>query len=154
VGGLAAITGAFLAGVGFGRGHLRAEIERHMHTLTYAFFVPIFFVSIGLRANAHLLAGPDVVFALVLLLVAILSKVIGCGLGARLGGFTPRESLRVGVGMISRGEVQLIVASVGVGAGLIKPELFAAVTLIVLVTTLVTPLLLRLTFPNEEASRA
>ena len=151
VGGLAAITGAFIAGVGFGRSRLRDEIERDMHTITYAFLVPIFFVSIGLKTNARLLAGPDVVFALVLVLVAVISKVIGCGLGARLGGFTNRESLRVGVGMISRGEVGLIVATVGVDAGLIKTELFSVVTFIVLVTTLVTPLLLRLTFASGRA---
>ena len=154
VGGLAAITGAFIAGVGFGRSRLRDEIERDMHTITYAFLVPIFFVSIGLKTNARLLAGPDVAFALVLLLVAVISKVVGCGLGARLGGYTNQESLRVGVGMISRGEVGLIVASVGVNAGLIKTELFSVVTFIVLVTTLITPLLLRLTFMNKEASHA
>jgi Kef-type K+ transport system membrane component KefB len=163
VGGLAAITGAFIAGVGFGRSHLRDEIERHMHTITYAFLVPIFFVSIGLKANARALSGPDILFALVLLLVAILSKVIGCGWGARLGGFSNRESLRVGVGMISRGEVGLIVAAVGVGEGLIKADVFSVVTFIVLVTTLVTPPLLRLTFmethpdataENKEASCA
>ena len=163
VGGLAAITGAFIAGVGFGRSHLRDEIERHIHTITYAFLVPIFFVSIGLKANARALAGPDILFALVLLLVAILSKVIGCGWGARLGGFSNRESLRMGVGMISRGEVGLIVAAVGVGEGLIKADVFSVVTFIVLVTTLVTPPLLRLTFmethpdasaENKEASCA
>jgi len=154
VGGLAAITGAFIAGVGFGRSRLRGEIERDMRTITYAFLVPIFFVSIGLKTNARLLAGPDVAFALVLLLVAVISKVVGCGLGARLGGYTNQESLRVGVGMISRGEVGLIVASVGVNAGLIKTELFSVVTFIVLVTTLITPLLLRLTFMNKEASHA
>lgn len=154
VGGLAAITGAFIAGVGFGRSRLRDEIERDMHTITYAFLVPIFFVSIGLKTNARLLAGPDVAFALALLLVAVISKVVGCGLGARLGGYTNQESLRVGVGMISRGEVGLIVASVGVNAGLIKTELFSVVAFIVLVTTLITPLLLRLTFTNKEASHA
>jgi Kef-type K+ transport system membrane component KefB len=154
VGGLAAITGAFIAGVGFGRSRLRGEIERDMRTITYAFLVPIFFVSIGLKTNARLLAGPDVAFALALLLVAAISKVLGCGLGARLGGYTNQESLRVGVGMISRGEVGLIVASVGVNAGLIKTELFSVVTFIVLITTLVTPLLLRLTFTSKEAAHA
>ena len=154
VGGLAAITGAFIAGVGLGRSRLRAEIEHSMRTITYAFLVPVFFVSIGLKTDTRLLAGSGIVFAIVLTLVAILSKVIGCGLGARLGQATPRESLRVGVGMISRGEVGLIVASVGVQAGLVKPDLFAVVTLIVLVTTLVTPPLLRLSFAEKEPSHA
>jgi Kef-type K+ transport system membrane component KefB len=154
VGGLAAITGAFIAGVGFGRSRLREEIERNMHTITYAFLVPIFFVSIGLKTNALLLAGPDVAFALALVVIAMVSKVIGGGLGARLGGYTYQESLRVGVGMISRGEVGLIVATVGVDAGLIQTELFSVVTLIILVTTLVTPLLLRLAFTQEETNHA
>ncbi len=153
VGGLAAITGAFIAGVGFGRSHLRSEIERHMHTITYGFLVPIFFVSIGLKTNARLIAGPDILFAALLILMAIIGKVVGCGLGARLGGFTKLESLRVGVGMVSRGEVGLIVASVGVAAGLIQPDLFAIVTFMVLITTLVTPVLLRFTF-EEEARHA
>ena len=151
VGGLAAITGAFIAGVGFGRSRLRDEIERDMHTITYAFLVPIFFVSIGLKTNARLLIGPDIWFVLALVLVAVASKVLGCGLGARLSGFNNAESLRVGVGMISRGEVGLIVATVGVDEGLIKTELFSVVTVIVLVTTLITPLLLRLTFASGRA---
>lgn len=153
-GGLAAITGAFIAGVGFGRSHLHSTINRSMHTITYAFLVPIFFVSIGLKTNARLLTGAGLLLALVLVLVAVLSKVLGGGLGARLGGFTNRASLRVGVGMISRGEVGLIVATVGVNAGLIKTELFSIVTLIVLITTLVTPPLLRQVFTDKEISHA
>lgn len=153
-GGLAAITGAFLAGLGFGRSHLHATIARSMRTLTYAFLVPIFFVSIGLKTNARSLTGPGLLLALVLVLVAIVAKVLGGGLGARLGGFSNRASLRVGVGMISRGEVGLIVASVGVNAGLIQTELFSIVTLIVLMTTLVTPPLLRHVFTDQEPKHA
>lgn len=153
-GGLAAITGAFIAGVGFGRSHLHATIARSMHTITYAFLVPIFFVSIGLKTNVRLLVGPEILLVFVLVIVAVASKVLGSGIGARLGGFTSRESLRVGVGMISRGEVGLIVASVGVSAGLIKTELFSIVTLIVLVTTLITPPLLRQAFTTKETSHA
>jgi Kef-type K+ transport system membrane component KefB len=157
VGGLAAITGAFIAGVGFGRSRLREDIHRSMHTLTYAFFVPVFFVSIGLKTDTRLLAaGPDVWLTVVLVATAVVSKIAGCGLGARGAGFTWRQSLRLGVGMVSRGEVGLIVASVGVSAEMVKPELFAVVTIIVLVTTLVTPPLLRLTFAEaeKEVSRA
>jgi len=154
VGGLAAITGAFIAGVGFGRSRLRDDIQRHMHTLTYAFLVPVFFVSIGLKTNARALDVSALWFAAALVLIAVVSKVAGCGLGARLGGFNNTQALRVGVGMISRGEVGLIVASVGVGAGLIQTEVFSVVTFIVLLTTLVTPLLLRLTYNAQEAGRA
>lgn len=153
-GGLAAITGAFLAGVGFGRSHLREEISRPMHAITYAFLVPIFFVSIGLKTNVRLLSPQDLLFALLLVLVAVVSKVLGCGLGARLGGFGNREAFRVGLGMVSRGEVGLIVATVGLHAGLVRESTFAVVTFIVLITTLVTPFLLRLAFRTKEAIHA
>ncbi len=153
-GGLAAITGAFIAGLGFGRSHLRAAIERSMHTITYALLVPVFFVSIGLKTDVRALAAGDLLLVAVLVLVAVVSKLLGSGLGARLGGFTNRESTRVGVGMISRGEVGLIVANVGVSAALIKTELFSVVTIIVLLTTLITPPLLRLAYANKEPQDA
>jgi Kef-type K+ transport system membrane component KefB len=149
-GGLATITGAFIAGLGFGRSHLREEVAGKMHTIAYSFFVPIFFVSIGLKTNIRLLTGDLLPLTLVLIAIAILSKIIGSGLGARAAGFDRQRSLRVGLGMVSRGEVGLIVASVGVSAAIIKTELFSVVTVIVLVTTLVTPLLLRWGFRDED----
>jgi Kef-type K+ transport system membrane component KefB len=153
VGGLAAITGAFIAGVGLGRSALREKIEDKMHAITYSFFVPIFFVSVGLEANLRQLSGPDVPFLLVLFVVAVASKIIGSGLGARLAGFDARESLRVGTGMVSRGEVGLIVASIGVIEGIIAQEVFSIVVILVLLTTLITPLLLRGVFAEASAAR-
>lgn len=150
VGGLAAITGAFIAGVGLSRSPLREKIESKMHTITYAFLVPIFFVSIGLEANAREITGDALPFLAALFVVAVVSKIIGAGLGARLSGFTNREALRVGLGMISRGEVGLIVASIGVRDGLIAPEVFSVVVILVLLTTLVTPILLRMAFPRTQ----
>ncbi len=149
VGQLAAITGAFLAGVMFGRTRHREEIEQGMHTLSYAFFVPLFLVSIGLEADVRSLAGSGVVFALVIVLVAIVSKVIGCGLGARLGGMSWPQAGRVGLGMISRGEVGLIVATVGLRRGLIDETVFVTIVIMVLATTLVTPFLLRWAFARR-----
>ena len=154
MGGLAAITGAFIAGVGLGRSALREKIESKMRVLTYGFLVPVFFVSIGLEANVREITGALLPFLFVLLIVAALSKVIGAGLGARLGGLNSRESLRVGVGMISRGEVGLIVAGVGVQQNLISLELFSVVVVLILLTTVITPLLLRAVFPNPTDSRA
>jgi len=148
VGGLATITGAFIAGVGLGHSSMRDKIEEKMHTLTYSFFVPIFFVSVGLEANLREISGPALPFLLVLFVVAIASKLIGSGLGARLGGFSNREALRVGVGMVSRGEVGLIVASIGVIEGIISQEIFSVVVVLVLLTTLITPVLLRAVFPK------
>ena len=154
MGGLAAITGAFIAGVGLGRTHLRDKIEAKMRVITYGFLVPIFFVSIGLEANLRAITGALLPFLIVLLIVAILSKVSGAGLGARLAGFNRAESLRVGVGMISRGEVGLIVAGIGVQEAIISQEVFTVVVVLVLLTTLVTPLLLRYVFPRPIVSRA
>lgn len=149
-GGLAAITGAFIAGVGLGRSSLRDKIERSMHAITYAFFVPIFFVSIGLHTDLHQMSSGAIPFAALLILAAIVGKVIGCGLGAKSSGFTWSEALRVGLGMISRGEVGLIVATVGITNGLITTEVFSVVTLLVLFTTLITPPLLRLSYAKSK----
>lgn len=146
VGGVALITGAFLAGLLLGRTEFRHELEEGIHTLAYAFFVPLFFVSIGLQANARDLGAGDILFAVAISAVAIVSKLLGSGLGARLGGFDNGASLRLGLGMISRGEVGLIVAAVGIAEGLIAANVFAVMVIMVLVTTLVTPPLLRVAF--------
>ncbi len=151
VGGVAAITGAFIAGLGLGQTRWREEIVRELQTMNYAFFVPLFLVGVGLQADARHLETSVLPLGLVLVVVAILSKILGCGLGARLGGFSNRQALRVGMGMISRGEVGLIVAGVGEGLGLISPQEFTLIVLVVLLTTLVTPPLLRWTFGEEQS---
>jgi Kef-type K+ transport system membrane component KefB len=143
LGGMAAITGAFLAGLLFARTPLRGRIETAMHSLAYAWLVPIFFVSVGLQANARALGPGDLPFAVLIIVVAILSKVLGSGLGARLGGLSNLEALRLGVGMTSRGEVGLIVASAGLSAGLVGERIFATVVLMVLATTLFSPIMLQ-----------
>ncbi len=150
VGGVAAITGAFIAGVALSTSPLKEKIARGIHSLAYAFFVPVFLVSIGLTANARSLSVNDLGLTVAISLVAILSKIGGAGIGAKLGGMTWQEALRVGVGMASRGEVGLIVASVGVGAGIVGSADFTAIVLMVLATTLATPPLLRLAFNKRE----
>jgi Kef-type K+ transport system membrane component KefB len=114
--------------------------------LAYAFFVPIFFVNIGLEVNMRAISGNAWVFAIVLTAVAVVSKLIGSGLGARVGGFGNRESLQLGIGMISRGEVGLIVASFALGQGLLSPEIFSIAVFMVIVATLLTPPMLRASF--------
>jgi Kef-type K+ transport system membrane component KefB len=150
LGGMAAITGAFLAGLVFGRSPLKERIQTGISTIAYSVFVPIFFVNIGLVANARELTGDSLVLMIGMVLVAIVSKVLGAGLGARLGGLTNREALQLGVGMMSRGEVGLIVVTVGVDNGLIEPEVFAAVVGVVILTTLLTPPLLRSLFDRPK----
>jgi Kef-type K+ transport system membrane component KefB len=154
LGGMAAITGAFLAGLLFAATPQRAQIEDGMHTLAYALLVPVFFVSIGLETDARVLGVEGVPFALLLIGIAVVSKVAGCALGALAAGFDGRDALRLAVGMTSRGEVGLIVATIGLGRGLIDERVFAAVVIMVLVTTLVTPLLLRLLYPRPGPAGA
>lgn len=151
-GGIAAITGAFMAGLGVRRARhgVVEEIERGLHSINYAFIVPLFFVSIGLRANLRLLTLDLLPFALVITVLAIITKIVGAGGGTKLAGFDNTSSLRVGLGMISRGEVGLIIASIGVGYGILSAEVFTTVVFVVLVTTIITPPLVRWSFMERK----
>jgi Kef-type K+ transport system membrane component KefB len=154
LGGVAAITGAYIAGALVAQAGFRHEVERLLKSVTYALLVPIFFVGIGLQTNVRTLDAGDIPFALVVVAAAVVGKVIGCGLGARFAGFTGPEALRIGVGMISRGEVGLIIATLGVQTGLLDTRGFAIMVLMVLATTVITPPLLRLVFPGPLPSEA
>lgn len=149
LGSMAAITGAFLAGLFLSRSPLRDRIQASVSVIAYGFFVPIFFISVGLVADTHMLLGQGMWLIIAMVLVAIVSKIAGAGLGARLAGFTNRESLQLGVGMMSRGEVGLIVATLGVSQGLLSGQVFAGVVGVVVVTTLLTPPALRFLFTRS-----
>ena len=151
LGGVAAITGAFMAGLFLARTPYVHQIESGISALAYSFFVPIFLVNIGLQANLRAISGAAWYLAIALTVVAIVTKVVGSGLGALLGGFNRRDSLRLGIGMISRGEVGLIVASVAMAAELVRQESFSEIVFMVIVATLVTPPLLRLAYREEPA---
>ena len=150
LGSVAAITGAFITGLGMRRSRHREELEEGLHRISYGFFVPLFLVNIGLGADVGALAPREAIFALIIIAVAVLSKMLGSGLGAWLGGFDRDAALRMGLGMISRGEVGLIVAGIGLAEGLISRELFAGIVLMVLATTLLTPILLRRAYAHLE----
>lgn len=157
LGGMAAITGAFLAGLLLARTRLKERIDTGISTISYAIFVPIFFVNVGLSANARLLTVDTAWFFILITILAIIGKVLGAGLGANLAGFSRLEALQLGVGMMSRGEVGLIVATVGIAEGLLFPEAFASIVGMVIVTTLITPPLLRVLFTrplNKKPSEA
>src|SRR5215218_2573641 len=146
LGSVAAITGAYLLGVVVVR---HADESHIVHagtaSLGYAFFIPIFFINIGLQARADgLIAAP--LLTIVLVVVAIATKVVGGGAGAWLGGFKGRAPLQIGIGMISRGEVALVIAGAGLANGLLTADLFSVLVVVTLVTTLVTPPLLRWSF--------
>jgi len=152
IGGMAAITGTFIAGLMFSRTREKERVEQGIHALAYSFFVPIFFVTIGLGANVRELKLDDLWFLFLISVVAILGKILGAGLGARLSKFSLRESLQLGIGMVSRGEVGLIVARVGVNQGLLTNDIFSAIVGMVLITTLVTPPMLRASFAQTATN--
>lgn len=147
LGGMAAITGSYLAGLFVAGTDSHETVAREIQPMINSFFAPLFFVSIGMEVNVWELKG-RLGFFIVLLAVAVLGKVIGCGAGARFAGFDNRESTIVGVGMIPRGEVGLITASLGYSAGLVTGNVYVQVVMVVLMTTLVTPGLLRVAFPR------
>lgn len=149
-GNMAAITGAFLAGLWLSRSPLRERISSSISVLAYGVFVPIFFINIGLSANLRNVTGGFVWLLVVMTIIAIAGKILGAGLGAKLSGFTNRESLQLGVGMMSRGEVGLIVAAIGSSTGFISQDYFSAVVGVVIITTLLTPPSLRFLFAKNE----
>lgn len=149
LGGMAAITGTFLAGLMFARSPEKDRLDRGVSAISYGFFVPIFFVNIGLSVNARQLEASVFWLFMAITVAAILGKLVGAGAGARLAEFSWRESIQLGAGMISRGEVGLILASVGISQGLINESVFSAIVGMVLITTLVTPPFLRAVFSNK-----
>ncbi|HJW89126.1 MAG TPA: cation:proton antiporter [Anaerolineales bacterium] len=154
LGGMAAITGAFLAGLMFARSPEKDRLERGVTSVAYSFFVPIFFVNIGLTVNVRELDPTVGWLFLAITLAAIVGKLFGAAFGARLAQFSWRESFQLGAGMISRGEVGLILASVGVGQNVLTSGEFSAIVGMVLVTTLVTPPLLRALFARGQLAPA
>lgn len=149
-GSMAAISGAFLAGLVLARSPVKEHIESGISALAYGLFVPVFFINVGLSANARELTLESLWLLLAMAGVAIVGKVFGAGAGARLSGFKNLESLQLGVGMMSRGEVGLIVASVGIEFGVIQQDVFAAIVGVVIITTLLTPPALRSLFPRTS----
>lgn len=148
--GIADITGAYFAGLMLCNSKISDYLDHRVETINNHFFSMIFFAGIGIKATFYGMGWDMWLFAGVLTLVAIISKLVGCGLGARACKFTRRESVQIGVGMVSRGEVALIVASKGQQVGLIDGDLFAPIVIMVIVTTLITPILLKVAFKDKN----
>jgi Kef-type K+ transport system membrane component KefB len=146
VGQMAALIGAFLAGLMFARTPEKGQIEQGITSLAYGLFVPIFFINIGLSIDLHSLQINAVWLILVVTLAAMAGKILGAAAGARAGGLPGHESFQLGAGMVARGEVTLIVAAAGSKAGLVDNGAYSAIVATVLLTTLVTPPLLRFAF--------
>ncbi len=141
--GIADITGAYLLGLFLSGHEVKPEICKKIAPMSYLIFSPIFFASVGLKVDINGITGKLVIFAIILLVVASMTKVVGCGIGAKLCGFNAADSTRIGVGMIARGEVALIVAQKGFAVGLIESEMFAPIVIMIIFTTVCTPLILK-----------
>ena len=141
--GVADITGAYLLGLFLSQHEIKHEIARKISVPSYLIFSPVFFASVGLKVNLDGLTKQLMIFSLILLAVAVVTKIVGCGLGAKLCGFTGEEALQVGVGMVSRGEVALIVAQKGYAVQLISADMFPPIVVVVIATTIITPVILK-----------
>ena len=148
--GVADITGSFVAGLAVSGLRRNEYVVSRFNTLSYMLLSPIFFANIGLAMTLKGLNGKLVLFMVLLMIVALISKVIGCGLGAKIMRYTNKESLQIGVGMISRGEVALIVASKGAVVGLMSEKYMTPIVIMVVFTTIITPILLKFVFPKQK----
>ncbi len=144
--GVADITGAFFAGLILCNvAKARKFVAKKFTVTAYMIFTPVFFASVGMRTDLKTMNSEIIVFALCLIVAAVASKIIGCGLGSKLCGLTGHQSLVVGVGMVARSEVALMVAQKGINAGMIDPAILPAIVLTVIASALLTPVLLKLT---------
>jgi len=150
---VATIIGAYIMGLFVGRTKIKKLVGERIEIIGYTFFIPIFFLGIGAKANLQQINTSSLVFAGVMVLTAILAKIIGSIIGALIGGFNLRQSYRIGVGMIARGEVALIITSMGFRKGIIGNDVFSGTILLVLVSSIVTPLLLTAAFKEKPVQK-
>jgi Na+:H+ antiporter len=153
--GVAGIIGTFFAGIAIAQTKFKEEIEHKVEPIANGLFVPFFFVSIGLAVSFDGISN-QVGFIVIFSVIAIVSKFIGSGIGAKVSGFNTKSSMGIGAGMISRGEVALILAAMGLESGLLPTQYYTAMIIVVILTTLVTPPLLKMFFGtrNEQVDRS
>jgi Kef-type K+ transport system membrane component KefB len=142
--GVADITGAFFAGLILcNLTKSRQYVAKKVTVTSYMLFTPVFFASVGMRTDLKTMNFGILLFALLLIVLTILSKIIGCGFGARVCGSKKHEALVIGIGMVARSEVALMVAQKGIDAGMIDSKMLPAIILSVICSALVTPILLK-----------
>lgn len=149
--GIADITGAYVAGLILCSLKDSEYIARKVDINSYMLFGPIFFASIGLKTELDGFNKELVFFSIGFVLVALLTKVIGCGLVAKLMKYSTRDSLKIGVGMMTRGEVALIVSQKGLSVGMLDSKYFTCVILLIIVSSVLTPIILKLLYKADEA---
>ncbi len=147
--GVADITGAFVAGVILCNIRDAEYIEQKLNINSYMLFGPIFFAGIGIKTNIQGISGVIVLFSVFFVIVALLSKIVGCSLIAKLTHHSWRDSLKIGVGMMTRGEVALIVAQKGLSVGLLDAVYFTPVIILIITSSILTPILLKLLYKGE-----
>lgn len=147
--GIADITGAFAAGIMMCNIRSSEYIAEKIDINSYMIFSPIFFASIGIKIQITSFTADILIFSLLFIAVALSTKVIGCGLAAKVCKFTSKDATRIGVGMMARGEVALIVAQKGLGAGLMDPVYFTAVIFLVIISSVITPIILKVLYKEK-----
>lgn len=148
--GIADITGAYIAGIVLCSLSDNEYIERKSDVISYMFFGPIFFINIGLKTSFDTMNGKLFAFCICFVIVALAAKIIGCGLVSKVCKYNLSDCLKVGVGMMTRGEVALIVSQKGLAAGLLTADYFTAVILLILVSSIATPIILKLLYAQDE----
>ncbi len=148
--GVADITGAFVAGVILCNIRDAEYIERKMNINSYMLFGPIFFASIGIKTDISGVTGSIILFSVCFVAVALLSKIIGCFFAAKAFKFANKDALICGVGMMTRGEVALIVSQKGLAVGLLDPVYFTPVILLIICSSIMTPIVLKLLYKKQE----
>lgn len=148
--GVADITGAFVAGIILCNIQDADYIERKMNINSYMLFGPVFFAGIGLKTDVSHISPDIILFSVCFVIVGLIAKIIGCGVTARLSRYSFGDSLKVGVGMMTRGEVALIVAQKGLSAKIIKPVFFTPVILLIIVSSILTPIALKMLYGRDK----
>lgn len=152
--GIADITGAYVAGIILCSIQDSEYIAEKMDINSYMLFGPVFFASIGLKTSIDSVSGTLLIFSVCFVFVAMVTKIIGCGLMAKICRFKFADSMKIGVGMMTRGEVALIVSQKGLSVGLLTPEYFTAVILLIIVSSISTPIILKLMYSKDKGAEA
>ncbi len=152
--GVADITGAYVAGIILSSLDNSEYIDRKMDINSYMLFGPVFFASVGLQTNLRSVDITILAFSAAFVVVGLLGKVVGCGIAAKLLKYNTSDSLKIGVGMMTRGEVALIVAQRGLKADIVDSRYFTAVILLIILSSILTPLLLKALYASDDKANS
>ena len=144
------IIGAYLTGVVFSKYIFHHTVYKQLNYLSYFIFSPIFFASIGMQTTLSSFNNMVIIFTLILFVGAILSKFVACFISSKVLGFDFIDSSRIGIGMVSRGEVALVIMNIGIAGGILKESLVSPLIIVVILTTIITPIILSNLYKNRD----